>query len=68
MRRRAVVQMVLIALVAGVATGAVAYLIPWLPEQASKEADRIDAAYWFVVIIRGVILPLVARLSVSARR
>jgi cytochrome c oxidase subunit II len=66
MRRRAVVQMILIALVAGLATGGAAYFIPWLPDQASEEARWIDAAYWFVVIICAVIFALVAGVSVYA--
>src|SRR5918998_5559497 len=66
MRRRAVLQMVLIALVAGLATGGVAYFIPWLPDQASKEADWIDATYWFVAIICAVIFALVAGVSIYA--
>jgi cytochrome c oxidase subunit 2 len=65
-RRRAILQMVLIGVVVGIATGGVAYFIPWLPAQASKEAEAIDAVYWFVAIICAVIFAVVAGVSVYA--
>jgi cytochrome c oxidase subunit 2 len=65
-RRRAILQMVLIGIVVGIATGGVAYFIPWLPAQASKEAEAIDAVYWFVAIICAVIFAIVAGVSVYA--
>ena len=64
MRRRAVIQMVLIGLVAGAITFAFAYFIPWLPESASKQADDIDEAFWFVAIICAVIFAMVAGVAV----
>ncbi len=66
MRRRAVIQMIVIGILAGIATGAVAYFIPWLPDAASKEAGEIDAVYWFVAIICGLIFALVAGVSLYA--
>ena len=65
-RRRAVLQMVLIGVLAGIATGGFSYFIPWLPAQASKEAEAIDNVYWFVAIICGVIFALVAGVSIYA--
>src|SRR3712207_1348618 len=66
MRRRAVVQMILIGILTGIATGAVAYFIPWLPDAASKEAGPIDEVYWFVAIVCGLIFALVAGVSLYA--
>jgi len=65
-RRRAVLQMIVIGVVVGIASGGVAYFIPWLPDQASKEAEAIDAVYWFVAIICGLIFAVVAGVSVYA--
>jgi cytochrome c oxidase subunit 2 len=66
MRRRAIIQMLVIGLLAGILTGGVAYFIPWLPDAASEEAGPIDATYWFVAIICAVIFALVAGVSVYA--
>ena len=66
MRRRAGIQMILIGVLTGFATGAVAYFVPWLPTAASKEADAIDEVYWFVAIICGVIFALVGGVSIYA--
>jgi cytochrome c oxidase subunit II len=66
MRRRAVIQMLLIGVLAGLATGAFAYFIPWLPDQASKEAAAIDGVYWFVAIVCALIFALVAGVSIYA--
>ena len=66
MRRRAVIQMIVIGLVTGLVSGAVAYFIPWLPDAASKEAGPIDAVYWFVAIICALIFALVAGVSIYA--
>jgi cytochrome c oxidase subunit II len=65
-RRRAIFQMVLIGVVVGIAMGGVAYFIPWLPAPASKEAEAIDAVYWFVAIICSLIFAVVAGVSVYA--
>ncbi len=66
MRRRAVIQMIVIGFLAGVLTGGVAYFIPWLPDAASVEAGAIDEVYWFVAIICAVIFALVAGVSLYA--
>jgi hypothetical protein len=39
---------------------AVALLIPWLPDPASEQADRIDFVFWFVTAICIAIFALVA--------
>ena len=65
-RRRAILQMLLIGVGVGIATGGFSYFIPWLPAQASKEAEAIDAVYWFVAIICGLIFAVVAGVSVYA--
>ena len=51
MRRGAILQLTLLALVAAAITTAVAVLIPWMPEQASKQAQRINFTFWFMTII-----------------
>jgi cytochrome c oxidase subunit II len=66
MRRRAVIQMIVIGVLTGIFSGAVAYFIPWLPDAASTEAGKIDAVYWFVAIICAVIFALVAGVSLYA--
>jgi cytochrome c oxidase subunit 2 len=66
MRRRAVIQMIVIGLLAGIVTGGVAYFIPWLPDQASTQAEDIDEVYWFVAIICAIIFALVAGVSIYA--
>jgi cytochrome c oxidase subunit 2 len=66
MRRRAVIQMIVIGLLAGIVTGGVAYFIPWLPDQASTQAEDIDQVYWFVAIICAIIFALVAGVSIYA--
>jgi cytochrome c oxidase subunit 2 len=47
-RRASFLQLALLALVAAAITTAVALLVPWLPEEASKEAGRIAFTYWFM--------------------
>jgi cytochrome c oxidase subunit 2 len=66
MRRRAVIQMIVIGLLAGIVTGGVAYFIPWLPDQASTQAEDIDEVYWFVAIICAIIFALVAGVAIYA--
>jgi cytochrome c oxidase subunit 2 len=60
MRRRAVIQMIVIGVLAGIFTGGVAYFVPWLPDAASTQAGLIDEVYWFVAIVCVVIFALVA--------
>ena len=66
MRRGALLQMLLIALVAAAAGTAIAIFIPWLPKPASKEADRIDFVFWFVVGICIFIFSIVAAMMTYA--
>jgi cytochrome c oxidase subunit 2 len=58
--------MALVGVAVGGALGLVAWLIPWLPEPASKEAGAIDNAYWFVTIVCVLIFAVVAGVSVYA--
>ena len=64
MRRAAILKVLAIGFVVGVASAAVAIFIPWLPEQASKERGRIDFVFWFTTAICIVIFALVAAVSV----
>ena len=66
MRRRAIIQMIVIGVLAGIVTGAVAYFVPWLPDAASTQAGLIDEVYWFVAIICVVIFALVAGVALYA--
>jgi cytochrome c oxidase subunit 2 len=48
----------------GGGAAAVALLIPWLPDPASQQADRIDFVFWFVTVICISIFALVAAVIV----
>jgi cytochrome c oxidase subunit 2 len=48
----------------GAGAAAVALLVPWLPDPASKQADRIDFVFWFVTVICIAIFALVAAVIV----
>jgi len=50
-RRGAIVRITLIGVVVAILTSLVAILIPWLPDPASKQMDRIEFAYWFATVI-----------------
>jgi cytochrome c oxidase subunit 2 len=50
--------------VAGGIAAAIALLIPWLPEPASREAGRIHFVFWFTTVICIAIFSLVASLIV----
>ena len=58
--------MVVIAALAALVTTLVAVLIPWLPDSASEEMDRIVFTYWFATIICIGIFALVAGVIVYA--
>jgi cytochrome c oxidase subunit 2 len=58
-RRGAIVQLVLLALVAGGITTAVAVIPNWLPPSAAEQADRIDFVFWYVTAICIVIYAIV---------
>jgi cytochrome c oxidase subunit 2 len=55
-----VIQLVAMGVVFGAIASAVALLIPWLPDSAGKEADRIDFVFWFTTWICIAIFALVA--------
>ena len=54
------VKMVVIVAIAALVATLVAVLIPWLPDSASKEMDRIEFIYWFATMICIGIFALVA--------
>lgn len=64
MRRGSIVQLVLLGMVFGGVAAAVALLIPWLPDPASQQADRIDFVFWFVTTICIAVFALVAAVLV----
>lgn len=63
MRAGPLIRLVLVALVVAAIATAVAIFIPWLPEQSSKEAERIDFVFWFVTAICIAIFAVVAAIS-----
>jgi cytochrome c oxidase subunit 2 len=60
--------MVAIGVVVGVAVALVAVLIPWLPESASEQMDRITFTYWFATVICIGIFALVAAVIIYSVR
>jgi cytochrome c oxidase subunit II len=58
-RRGSVLQLLGLGAVAAAITTAVALLIPWLPESASKESTRIHFVYWFTTVIAIVVFAAV---------
>jgi cytochrome c oxidase subunit 2 len=64
--RATLVKMVVVAALAAFVATLVAVLIPWLPEPASEEMDRIVFTYWFATIICIGIFALVAGVIVYA--
>jgi cytochrome c oxidase subunit 2 len=63
-RRAALVRMVAIGIVTAILVTLVAVLIPWLPDSASEQMDRITFTYWFTTVICIAIFALVAAVSV----
>ena len=59
-RRAALVRMVAIGIVTAILVTLVAVLIPWLPNSASEQMDRITFTYWFTTVICIAIFALVA--------
>ncbi len=51
MRRGSIVTLSGIGVIAGGIAAAVALLLPWLPQDASREAGRTDFLFWFVIAI-----------------
>ena len=66
MRRGAALRVVAIALLAAAIVTAVAIFIPWLPEQASSEAEEIDFVFWFTTAICIGVFAVVAGISIYA--
>jgi cytochrome c oxidase subunit 2 len=64
MRVGSLIRVLLVALLLAAAATAVAIFVPWLPDQASKEGERIDFVFWFVTAICIGIFAVVASLSV----
>ena len=60
MRRGSVLQLIGIAALAAVITSLVATFIGWLPNPASKEAERIQFVYWFTTVIAIGVFAVVA--------
>ncbi len=58
--------MVVVAALAALVATLVAVLIPWLPDSASEEMDRIVFTYWFATIICIGIFALVAAVIIEA--
>ena len=56
--------MVVIFVIATILATLVAVLIPWLPDSASEEMDRIEFVYWFATVICIGIFALVAAVIV----
>jgi cytochrome c oxidase subunit II len=63
-RAGSLIRVLLVALLLAAAATAVAIFIPWLPDNASKEGERIDFVYWFVTAICIGIFSIVASISV----
>jgi cytochrome c oxidase subunit II len=59
-------MLVVIGAVVGAATTAIAYFVPWLPEQASEQRDGIDFIFWLTTGICISIFALVAAVSIYA--
>jgi cytochrome c oxidase subunit 2 len=66
MRRGSILQLLVLALIAGGIAALFAIFLPWLPKSAGKEADRIDFVFWFVTVICIAIFALVAAMIVFA--
>ncbi len=64
MRAGSLIRVLLVALLLAAIATAVAIFIPWLPENASKEGERIDFVFWFVTAICIAIFSVVASVSV----
>jgi cytochrome c oxidase subunit 2 len=62
-RRGAIVWLVAVALAASAVAFAVAFFIPWLPDTASEESERIEFVFWFTTVICIVIFGVVAGLT-----
>jgi cytochrome c oxidase subunit 2 len=63
-RRGSLIQLAAIAVVAAAVCVAVALAVPWLPDPAGKEAQRIDFVYWFTTAIAIAVFSVVAAVIV----
>jgi cytochrome c oxidase subunit II len=63
-RRGPILQLVLLGAIAGGIATAAAVFIPWLPDWAGKEGERIGFVFWFTIIICIAVFTLVASVSV----
>jgi cytochrome c oxidase subunit II len=63
-RRGAIVRLVVFGVVLGLAATAVALFVPWLPDNASEQGDRIDFVLWFTTAICIGIFAVVAAVAV----
>jgi cytochrome c oxidase subunit 2 len=59
LRSRHTVPLLILTLIIGGATVAVALAIDWIPVQAAEQAERVDTLLWFVVVASIVIFTLV---------
>jgi cytochrome c oxidase subunit 2 len=59
MKNRHILPLAAIMIVVGIITFGVIFLIPWLPAQASVEAQRTDQLIWFMTIVSGAIFTVV---------
>src|SRR3954469_11683072 len=66
MRKGSIVALLGLAVIAGGVATAVALVPTWLPKDASREADRIDFVFWFVIAICIAIFALVAAVMIYA--
>ena len=64
MRRGSIFALLGIGVIAGGVATAVAVVPTWLPEEASREAGRIDFVFWFVIAICILIFSIVAAVLV----
>jgi len=64
--RRTVLQLIVVGALAGAFATAVALLIPWLGDPASREGERIDQLFWFTIWICVAVFAVVAAVLVVA--
>jgi cytochrome c oxidase subunit 2 len=63
-RRGSIVRLIVYGVLAGVAATLVAVFVPWLPDSASEEMDRIVFTFWFTTAICIGIFAIVAAVIV----
>src|SRR5688500_14108304 len=59
-------MLVVIGVVVGLVTTAIAYFTPWVPEQASTRRDGIDFVFWMTTAICIAVFAVVASVIVYA--